>query len=217
MQKLNKELKKYIEKEILPTYYSFDTGHNQNHILDTTKRALYLYKQLSKENDLNINMVYTIAMYHDIGMKVQRENHSYYSKQILLQDENLKKWFSNEEIVVMADAVEDHSTSRQSLPRTIYGKIISDADKDYDVDKGILRGYGFSLKHNPQYSISEHIDNVHAEMIHRFADEDIGGAHLVEFYFPNKYTKAFYNEMKAYAYDKKLFEKKIKKLIKHKA
>ena len=42
----------------------------------------------------------------------------------------LKKYdYSNDEIIIITDAIRDHSFSKQKIPETIEGKILQDADR----------------------------------------------------------------------------------------
>ena len=85
MKQPNSELKKYIEKNIFPKYdkfYSHGMIHINNVINNMTMLAEYY--------DLDTNMAYVIASYHDSGLGIDRENHEYGSGKILANDkENL--------------------------------------------------------------------------------------------------------------------------------
>ena len=71
--RINSKLKKYIENEILPEYKKNEAGHGIDHIKYVIDRS----KKIVKNNnlDVNINMVYVIAAYHDIGHYLDFENH----------------------------------------------------------------------------------------------------------------------------------------------
>lgn len=45
-------------------------------------------------------MVYVIAVYHDIGHHIDAKNHEIISAQILSEDKKLKKFFSEEYIMI---------------------------------------------------------------------------------------------------------------------
>ena len=78
--RINKELQKYIEEKIFPIYQKNDSGHNIDHIKYVIERSL---KFASKVENINYNMVYTIAAYHDIGHYIDAKNHEKISAQIL--------------------------------------------------------------------------------------------------------------------------------------
>ena len=100
-------LKQYIEEEIIPRYDSFDGAHRRDHAEMVIRRSL----ELAESHDADPNMVYAIAAYHDTGLAYGRENHHHDSRRIVLADERLRQWFSEEQIATMADACEDHRAS----------------------------------------------------------------------------------------------------------
>lgn len=137
--KIDKSLKDYIEKNIFPIYTQVDNGHNlENHIIPVIDDSIELAKRI-EANDINFNIVYTISAYHDTGLVRGRENHQFYSKLMVEEDKNLRKWFTEQEIKIIAEAVEDHRASSNKKPRNIYGMIIADSDKNVDLNKIIFR------------------------------------------------------------------------------
>jgi uncharacterized protein len=91
-------------------------------------------------------MAYVIAAYHDLGLKFDREHHHIHSGEILMADENLRKWFTEEQLMTMRDAVEDHRASGKNPPRTIYGAIVAEADRQIDPLTVVHRTMAYSLK-----------------------------------------------------------------------
>ena len=79
---------------------------------------------LASHYEVDMNMVYVIAAYHDTGLVEGREFHHLASGKILTDDSRLKEWFTEEQILIMKEAVEDHRASADYEPRTIYGKIV---------------------------------------------------------------------------------------------
>ena len=142
-----KELKKYIEENIFPIYEKNDWGHNIEHIKYVIKRSMKFAKNI---NNINYDMVYTIASYHDIAHYIDAKNHEKKSAQILYEDNNLKKCCSNMQMEIMKEAIEDHRASMKEEPRTIYGKIVSSADRNTNIDILLKRTYNYRLKHNPE-------------------------------------------------------------------
>ncbi len=212
--KVNSKLRNYIEKNIIDKYKYFDKGHDISHVEAVISRSLKYFNKLNKKYFLDINIVYTVAAYHDYGMIVARDKHSYYSSQLVLKDENLKQWFNKKEIKLIAEACLEHSTSMNVVPKTIYGKIVADADKDTNVKIGIMRGWEFASKNFPNLSFDEKILEIHQEIVKRFGDESIGGQNLVKFYISDKKNKKFLKKMVYYANNIEAFKIKIKKLLK---
>ena len=161
---INSRLKGYIEQEILPLYISFDKAHNTDHVNQVIEQSL----ALAAHYDVDIDMVYTIAAYHDTGLCEGREFHHIASGRILAADSFLREFFSPEQIETMREAVEDHRASSKSAPRTIYGRIVAEADRCIDPMTVIRRTVQFSLKHYPELTIEGHFKRCHDHLIEKY-------------------------------------------------
>jgi uncharacterized protein len=160
------DLVEFIETKILPQYAAFDAAHNMEHVTRVIRHSL----ELVKATGADINMVYTIAAYHDLGMSGPRAVHHITGGKILATDARLKKWFSPEQLQVMREAVEDHRASASHSPRSIYGKIVAEADRDLDSDIVIRRTIQFGLSNYPEldyegqwHRFKEHMDNKYSK------------------------------------------------------
>ena len=153
---VNRELVSYIEAEILPRYEQFDRAHRRPHAEMVIHRSLKLAEQLNA----NADMAYTIAAYHDTGLAEGREHHHEVSARIIRTDPNLRRWFSEEEINIMADAAEDHRASADRPPRTLYGRIVADADRFINPESIIRRTILYGLDHYPTLSREEHFQRM---------------------------------------------------------
>lgn len=151
---LSAELINHIESEILPRYEAFDKAHDRRHAFTAMSHSL----QLTKFYDVDIAMVYTIAAYHDLGLSEGRATHHTASARIVREDERLRQFFTQEQIETIADAVEDHRASNTREPRTIYGKIIAEADRIIDADTIMTRTVQYGLSHYPTLTKEEHIE-----------------------------------------------------------
>lgn len=156
------DLVEFIETKILPKYTEFDRAHNLEHVTRVIRRSI----DLVKTTGADINMVYTIAAYHDLGMSGPRAIHHITGGKILAADSRLKRWFSPEQIKIMKEAVEDHRASASRSPRSLYGKIIAEADRDIDVDVVIRRTIQYGLSNYPNLDkeghwkrFKEHLDS----------------------------------------------------------
>lgn len=138
-------LMEFVEKQILPRYTAFGESHGLYHVTRVIKNSLELARMLGAD----INMTYTIAAYHDLGMEGPRAIHHITSGKILTADARLKKWFSPEQIKIMREAVEDHRASASHAPRSIYGKIVAEADRDIDIDTVCTRAIQYGIEHDP--------------------------------------------------------------------
>ena len=140
------DLVEFIETQILPKYAEFDRAHNLEHVTRVIRNAL----DLVRITGTDIDMVYCIAAYHDLGMSGPRAIHHITGGKILAADARLKRWFSAEQIKIMREAVEDHRASASKAPRSLYGKIIAEADRDIDVDTIFRRAIDFGLANYPE-------------------------------------------------------------------
>ena len=107
MRSVNIELFSYINKKIIPQYDAFDSAHQKDHVESVIERSL----SLSCHYDVNKDMVYTVAAYHDVGLSKGRTDHHINSGIYLMQDKNLSKWFDHSQMETMRDAIEEHRAS----------------------------------------------------------------------------------------------------------
>jgi len=163
---INLELMTFIEGQILPRYQSFDAAHRTEHVQHVIKESLALAKRLGAD----INMCYAIAAYHDLGLEGPRAVHHITSGKILMADKRLSKWFSSAQIKIMKEAVEDHRASAAKAPRSMYGKIVAEADRELEPETVMRRTiqYGIDnypeLDHEGQYQrFLEHLENKYSQ------------------------------------------------------
>lgn len=166
----------YIETEIIPRYELFDKAHNLSHVRTVIEESL----SLATKYNVNESMAYTIAAYHDTGLCRDRATHHLISGTILKQDETLRQWFSEEEIDTMKEAVEDHRASADHEPRSIYGKIVAEADHVIDPVVTLRRTVQYGLKQKPEAGEEWHYQRFHQ--------------HLMEKYAPGGYLKLWFPE-----------------------
>lgn len=140
------DLMEFVETQILPKYAAFDKAHNLEHVTRVIRRSL----ELAARTGADTNMVYTIAAYHDIGMSGPRAVHHITGGKILAQDARLKRWFSAEQIKLMKEAIEDHRASASRAPRSIYGKIVAEADRDIVPEQVFRRTVQYGLSNYPE-------------------------------------------------------------------
>lgn len=168
---VNLDLMAFIEQNILPKYNEFGLSHGLGHVQHVIRGSLELAKRMGAD----VNMAYTVAAYHDIGMSGPRAIHHITGGKILATDARLKRWFSPEQIRIMREAVEDHRASASHSPRSIYGKIVAEADRDLDPEHVFRRAVQFGLENEPGKN--------REEQWHRFL------AHLQEKYSNTGYIK----------------------------
>ena len=146
MRREFEEIKAFVEREIVPRYDGFDAGHGRDHVETVISQALKL-AEYYPEADRCLLLV--AAAYHDLGLVNGREHHHTDSARIVRDDERLRQWFSEEEIGTIADAAEDHRASSDHEPRTIYGRIVAEADRIIDGETIVRRALQYGMKHEP--------------------------------------------------------------------
>jgi uncharacterized protein len=164
---MNQQLVEYIESEIIPRYAGFDEAHRVDHARTVIEESLKL-----AGNDVNIDMVYAIAAYHDTGLCEGREKHHLVSGRIIREDGTLRRWFTEDQIETMAQAAEDHRASSDHEPRSIYGRIVAEADRIIDGETIVRRTIQFGLSHYPELDRQQHWERMCAHLKEKY---DYGG------------------------------------------
>ena len=165
---MNKSLVEYIESTIIPMYDGFDAGHGREHVNAVIAEAL----RLAGFYDVNADMVYAAAAYHDTGLSVDRNTHHLESGRIIREDRGLRRWFTEQEIEIIAQAAEDHRASSDHEPRTVYGKIVAEADRQIIPESIIVRTVQYGFKHYPELDKEGHWARLCEHMAEKY---DVGG------------------------------------------
>ena len=145
-------LQAYIEAEIIPRYRNFDKAHREEHARSVIAQAL----ELARHYEVDPDLVYAAAAYHDTGLAVDRATHHLESGKVIRADRRLREWFTADEIETIAEAAEDHRASAKTAPRSIYGRLIAEADRLIDPMTIIRRTIQFGLSHYPELDIEGH-------------------------------------------------------------
>ena len=150
--RIEENLQCYVEERIIPLYDHFDKAHQRDHVQMVIRQSMGLAARMEVDRD----MVYAIAAYHDIGLCEGREHHHEASARMLLADTELRKWFTESQLQTMAEAVEDHRASSDHAPRSLYGRIVAAADRFIDPDTIIRRTVQYGLEHYPELDKEGH-------------------------------------------------------------
>ncbi|MCR4858166.1 MAG: HD domain-containing protein [Bacteroidales bacterium] len=176
LKKVNQEISDYLELEIIPLYDHFDKAHQRDHVWMVIRQSMELAAQMEVDAD----MVYVIAAYHDVGLCEGRDQHHLVSAQMLLEDAVLRKWFTESQLQTMAEAVQDHRASSDHAPRSIYGRIVAEADRFIDPETIVRRTVQYGLEHYPELDKEGHYGRT--------------VQHLHEKYGRNGYLKLWFTE-----------------------
>lgn len=204
---INPKLTAYVEREIIPRYDHFDQAHRRDHVLMVIQQSMDIASNL----DVNMDMVYAIAAYHDTGLCEGRELHHVVSARIIKEDEKLREWFTEEQIQTMADAAEDHRASAKQAPRTIYGRIVAEADRFIDPMTIAQRTIQYGLDHYPELSREEQYQRMVTHL-----KEKYGRNGYLKLWFPDSPNAQRLEQLRTMIDDeqvlKQLFQDYFKKL-----
>lgn len=163
---VDKELEKYIETEVFPRYRQMDSAHGEEHAREVAAESL----RLAARYDVNLDMLYAAAAYHDIGLSAGRKNHHLESGRIIRGDKKLLNWFTPSQIEEIARAAEDHRASSAAEPRSIYGKIVAEADRDIEPSKILRRTVQYGLEACPGLGREEHYARFKKHLQEKYAE-----------------------------------------------
>ena len=239
ISKVNPQLKSYIETRILPQYSKNEWGHQIGHINYVIRRSFEFANQVNTANQsntanqvnaanqamqtdqtakaqtikptqsLNPNIIYTAAAYHDLGHHIDATHHEKVSAEILRKDENLKQFLSPDEIETIAEAIEDHRSHRDQPPRSIYGKIITSADCNINIDVMLRRTYTYRLRNFSNFSLDEVINDARQHLASKYGEN---GYALRKMFFDDSEFKAALKGLQNLTSDEQLFRERFLKV-----
>lgn len=204
MKTVKPELLYYIQSHILPEYTKNDAGHSVEHIDYVIRRSLRFAEQFE---NIDINIVYTVAAFHDIGHHIDKKNHEKLSAEIFYLDDEMKKFFSEEERIVIREAIEDHRASSENNPRSDYGKIISSADRSTDADEFLRRTHAYTLRYLPDCSEAEAVSRAYEHTAQKY-----GKTGYAKHYVKDEEYERFREHINLLLDDKDFFEKKYREI-----
>ena len=155
------DLKEYVETEILPRREHYDAAHRPDHIRRVIARSMMLQPSA---------VTYAAAAMHDIGICEGREVHHLASGRIIRADRNLRRWFTEEEIELIAQAAEDHRASATTRPRSLLGCILSEADRDIEPETIVRRTVEYGLGHYPDLDREGHWQRTLEHLHEKYAE-----------------------------------------------
>lgn len=201
---MNNRLKDYIENNIFPEYSKNDSGHGIEHINYVIDRCLKFAKQFE---NIDFDMLYTAAAFHDIAHHIDKENHEKLSAQIFFENYEMKRFFTKEQRVVIKEGIEDHRASSERTPRSDYGKILSSADRSTSIEEFLRRTHAYTLKHYNNLSLSEIV-----ERGYNHAKEKYGKSGYAKNYVIDEDYNNFKKQINELINDKEYFIETYKKV-----
>lgn len=170
---IRKSLEDYIYSEIVPKYAAFDPAHREDHAEEVIENTVRLYNKAPEEirSSLDIEMLFTAAACHDLGRINGKERHHIDSGIIIRNDSRLKEWFDDEQIELIAQAAEDHRASNKEEPRSMYGKIVAEADRLIDTETIIRRTLLYGMSRYPEMDPDGQIDRALDHLYDKYGDD----------------------------------------------
>lgn len=144
---VNPAIVEYVEASVLPRYSEFDKAHREDHAMQVIGQSMELACGFP---GADIDMVYVVAAFHDLGLAYGRERHHIDSGRMLGEDPMVKSLFTGEQIETMRQAVEDHRASKGTRPRNDYGLIVAEADRFIDAETIVKRTIQYGLANYPE-------------------------------------------------------------------
>lgn len=200
MQTINSELISYIQTHVFPQYGKNDDGHSLGHIEYVIGRSLRFAQQFE---NINLDIVYTVAAFHDIAHHIDKKNHEKLSAEVFYSDKVMEKFFSPEDRLIIKEAIEDHRASLGRQPRSNYGKIVSSADRSTDVDDFLRRTHAYTLRHFPDCTHDEATDRAYDHTLEKYGKAGYAGHYVRD----EEYEK-FRESIDFILTDKKIFTAK---------
>ncbi len=203
MKSIDKKIKDYIEDNVLPLYNDNIGGHGKEHILSVIDRSFEIMEEFKL--NVNPNIVYVAAAYHDIGYKDDPDNHEQVSSLLFLADKKMQSFFTLEEIKLISEAIVDHRASLEYEARSVYGKIVSSADRAISVEGMLTRSLCYQKdKHKDENpSLNQVIEYSYKKLYSKYSTNG-----YAKMYYPDKKYKDYLQEMQSILEDFELFKKR---------
>lgn len=117
-------------------------------------------------------MLFVIASYHDVGKYIDHKKHHLIAAEKFMEDVGMKRFFNDDERVIMKEAMEDHRSSKEDEPRSVYGKLISSADRNTTIEMVFIRSFFVAKDRMPDMNINEYLDYTVNRLRKRYGEEN---------------------------------------------
>ena len=84
----------------------------------------------------------------------------------------MRKFFSDAERQLIAEAIEDHRSSKSDSPRSTYGKLISSADRNTRVEMVFVRSFFVGKDRQPETTVDDFLDFTFQRLSKRYSEDD---------------------------------------------
>ena len=199
---VNLKLKEYVEEKIFPQYSKNDQGHGILHILEVIRRSFVLNKSLNL--NLDPNMMYVIAASHDLGKYLEHETgekHAKIAGRKFIENQEFSKFFTQDQRFIIKEAIEDHSSSLEEMPRSDYGKLVSSADRNTTIEMVFIRSFFVGKRKNPDQNMEDYLEFTLNRLRKRYSVED-----SENMFFADKDYECFLSDMRELLKDGEKFK-----------
>ena len=200
---VNLNIKKYVEENVFPEYSKNDQGHGILHILEVIRRSFALRSTLGLELDDDI--IYLAAACHDWGKYEELETgekHAIIAGRRFINDKTLVSLVGEEKSKIVKEAIEDHSSSLEDMPRSEYGKLVSSADRNTSIEMVFIRSFFVGKRKNPTQKVSDYLEFTLQRLRKRYSEE-----HSENMFFADKTYENFLRDMRLLLEDGDKFKK----------
>ena len=170
LKDVDPKLRSYVEENVFPLWELNDKGHGPIHRTEVIRRIFALNETFHLK--LNPNMLFVIASYHDVGKYIDHKKHHLIAAEKFMEDVGMKRFFNDDERVIMKEAMEDHRSSKEDEPRSVYGKLISSADRNTTIEMVFIRSFFVAKDRMPDMNINEYLDYTVNRLRKRYGEEN---------------------------------------------
>jgi uncharacterized protein len=109
----------------------------------------------------------------------------------------------------MFDAICDHRASSSEEPKTIYGKIVSSADRNVDMESILMRTYEYRVRNNPWMSTEQIMEESYEHVCSKFGPD---GYAISKMYFKDVEYEEFLRDARRMIENKDEFEREFRRV-----
>ena len=192
----------YIKEKIIPLYSSFDSAHQIDHVKAVMNDSI----EEAKELGASVTLSFIAAAYHDIGLTVDRKTHHLVSGEMMRKDEFLTSTFPPDIVSLLAKAAEDHRASSSSVPRSIFGAIVADSDRQLETETVVMRTIQYSMSHG-----AENLAQIKVHVFSQMAEKYSKNGYL-SLFFPSEKDKCNILQLHSLSENEKMLSEIVEKL-----
>ena len=107
-----------------------------------------------------------------MGKYIDYKSHHLIAVEKFMEDEGMRQFFTDDERKVIKEAIEDHRSSKEDEPRSVYGKLISSADRNTTIEMVFICSFFVAKDRMPDMNINEYLDYTVERLRKRHGEEN---------------------------------------------